>query len=346
MPDHENIQHQQVLLNTHRKNAIQLSQQAALYVQAVPIHIVNQLQHERAQIQHIKQALREWGVAVDDQPIDTQPSPESEEQAQVTPLRPSQDEIAQLMLKKRIVALATVGAVFGGAYMTGGWYKGAYFGAFNLPNELHGFSPLYYLHASWATIAVAIAGLLLAGSILLTLSVTRHWLGYLYTTSMLIAMIVIIGFWPFRFNPTVSPIEQFLGSRDYCIIALAIFAFAPLLFPEWRAKTSSLVRAATIDYWKHPYIIFLLCCIVALGYLAGLAQVMGRYHGQAAIWEGKMNVRWAKAAGEWWIFVATTDDGRYILYQRERSISKLFSQQDIEEFDGPVTAEPKNVLPP
>jgi RNA-directed DNA polymerase len=69
----EDIDHQEWLLNTHRRNVATLIQQIALIGILVPLQITNQLHDEREKIKRIKQILRGWNVPVKDHPDDDAP---------------------------------------------------------------------------------------------------------------------------------------------------------------------------------------------------------------------------------------------------------------------------------
>ena len=70
MPSQADIDHQQTLLRTYRRNLAHLVKQAASFgsEDAAPIHIVNSLDDARANISRIKGILRGWDVKVDDLP--------------------------------------------------------------------------------------------------------------------------------------------------------------------------------------------------------------------------------------------------------------------------------------
>jgi hypothetical protein len=75
MTSQADIEHQQTLLRTYRRNLAHLVRQAASYggEDAAPIHIANNLDDARANIARIKGILRGWGVKVEDGPDDEAP---------------------------------------------------------------------------------------------------------------------------------------------------------------------------------------------------------------------------------------------------------------------------------
>lgn len=68
MANQADIDHQQSLLRTYRRNLAHLVRQAASFgsEDAAPIHIANSLDDTRANINRIKGILRGWGVTVED----------------------------------------------------------------------------------------------------------------------------------------------------------------------------------------------------------------------------------------------------------------------------------------
>jgi len=68
MASQEDINHQQTLLRTYRRNLAHLARQAASFggEGAAPVHIVNSLDDARTNIRRIKGILRGWGVKVAD----------------------------------------------------------------------------------------------------------------------------------------------------------------------------------------------------------------------------------------------------------------------------------------
>src|SRR6476646_5203610 len=75
MTDQEDIKHQQKLLTIHRRNlANYLSQQTALGTAYTPPGVMNGIRETRDNIRRIKDILRGWNVAVENQPDDEPPS--------------------------------------------------------------------------------------------------------------------------------------------------------------------------------------------------------------------------------------------------------------------------------
>lgn len=239
------------------------------------------------------------------------------------------------------------------ALEVGGWYKAWYFREFSLPNELHGFSDGYYKHASWSTNLSALSGTLIAASICLCLYIRGVRLRHVLVWFALIIILFpwgILSFWPFHFDPYGPAWQQFIGSRDYSLWAMAVIVVIGASFyivREWRHKTYPLFKDLYSLLHKQAPQVFTLAIIGSLlfPFIAGLylyfmGYLMGKYHGYSAIWEGKMNVRWARVDERWWIFVARTDDELNILYDREGGKGRFFADSEIDELDGPVTQYP------
>ena len=76
MLEQETIEHYQKLLEIYRRNLHHLLEQVALHggMSSIPLDILNNLQHTRADIRQAKEILRANGVAVTDQPGDEEPA--------------------------------------------------------------------------------------------------------------------------------------------------------------------------------------------------------------------------------------------------------------------------------
>src|SRR5690349_14435056 len=76
MPSQEDINPQQTLLTTYRRNlALYINQQSMLGAAYIPPAIANGIREARENIARIKGILHTWGVAVEDHPDDDQPAP-------------------------------------------------------------------------------------------------------------------------------------------------------------------------------------------------------------------------------------------------------------------------------
>ena len=76
MPSQEDIDHQQKLLTTYRRNlAVYINQQSMIGAAYIPPAIANGIRESRDNIARIKGILHKWGVAVEDHPDDDEPAP-------------------------------------------------------------------------------------------------------------------------------------------------------------------------------------------------------------------------------------------------------------------------------
>jgi hypothetical protein len=76
MPSQEDIDHQQKLLTTYRRNlAVYINQQSMIGAAYIPPAIANGIRESRDNIARIKGILHTWGVAVEDHPDDDEPAP-------------------------------------------------------------------------------------------------------------------------------------------------------------------------------------------------------------------------------------------------------------------------------
>jgi hypothetical protein len=72
-----------------------------------------------------------------------------------------------------------------------------------------------------------------------------------------------------------------------------------------------------------------------------MGYVIGVYHGQTAIWQGKMGTRWVKYDDAWWVFAVRADAQRNFIFDRVRRQTKAVTDVQIEEWNGPVTRLPR-----
>jgi len=238
-------------------------------------------------------------------------------------------------------------------YWTGRVYKEAYFGQFNIPYEMLGFDARYYVYGSWSTLMVSISGLFL------TVNTAFGWLGWkqwsisasfwLFTISSVLllsaAVLVLysggyLGLTPTSFQTDGSIAKMVLGSTDVILILMLIpsIVISALSF-HIQCKVFAIIGTKICDIYKSSaneaigittlwIFIGLLSAWIMLGISA---QVMGRYHGQKAIAEGKMGVRAAKAFDKWWLFVVRTEDGRNFLYDSKEKKACYVKDDQIAE---------------
>jgi hypothetical protein len=76
-------------------------------------------------------------------------------------------------------------------------------------------------------------------------------------------------------------------------------------------------------------------------YLGAIGYFVGRYHGQTAIAEGKMGLRWVKLENEpndkEWMLVVRTADERNFLFNRDKNITRYVSDEQIQYIGELVT---------
>jgi len=235
-------------------------------------------------------------------------------------------------------------------YWTGRWYKEWFFFQFQIPYEILGFDIAYYLFGSWATIAVAAAVVLIIFNFALNIWARAAW--YWLGASVLLCTLAAISivFKPFPFNPYDSFFRKLIASKDLTIIVIGFVSFVLMMASICiqRDKTISLSHNIKAFYHKIASISVILPIAFSLGlilstwiYLATVGYNMGQYHGQSAIWEGKMGLRWVKVQGKWWILVTKASNGRNFIFDRLNNRTLCVPEAAIEEFDGLVTAAPK-----
>lgn len=224
-------------------------------------------------------------------------------------------------------------------YWTGRWYKEWYFKNFLINYASLDFDYFFYMHASWATIAVAISCLIIIAHFLMALVIKNNWYWKLYPAILCLLSLCIVTFWPFHFNSNGSFPEKLLGSNDLCLIVTGIAAAVGIgffIFSHINA-IRPVYRSITAFVKNHIILSLLTVFAVSWVYLAIAGYFMGNYHGQSAIWEGKIGVNWVKAKEKWWIFVVRSNDGRNFLFDRENTLTIIVSDNEISQINGNVT---------
>ncbi|MBK9940621.1 MAG: hypothetical protein IPP13_03240 [Kouleothrix sp.] len=109
MPTQEEIQNQLSLLETHRRTlAVYLRQRAQMSVLAPP-GVAHGIDEARKQIGRTKDALRQWGAAVDDHPDDTESAPDHASVAS----RPRKQLNPQILVALIAAAATIIAALIG-----------------------------------------------------------------------------------------------------------------------------------------------------------------------------------------------------------------------------------------
>lgn len=226
-------------------------------------------------------------------------------------------------------------------YWTGRWYKEWYFAQFHIPYEVLGFDTYYYFHGSWATMAVAILSLTILFTLALSLSLHVSWPWMIFSLFIALAGVARL-FTEIPFHPDHPFFRRIVGSKDLSIMALGFIALVVTIVASWRYVEAGHALTRIYGFAREAGLLSWLAIIIIFwAHLALCGYLMGVYHGQTAIWEGKMGTKWVKSAGEWWILAVRADAGRTFLFDRVKQRNKTVADNGIDEWDGPVTREPK-----
>ena len=230
-------------------------------------------------------------------------------------------------------------------YWTGRWYTEWYLNQFATNYTEIRCDRSDYLHASWNTVLTAICGLIILSHIALALYVLPEWYWLAFTAIATLTSTAILAFWPFLFDPYSSFFKRLLGAREFSLQAVGWISLpvTSVLAYQYRQKLIPVWSTLFVIVQQDSFaiMVIMLLFLFAWIYLALVGYLLGRYHGQSAIWEGRMGVRWVKVKGTWWILVLRTDDGRNLVYNRKQGISKFISDEEIEQTNGFVTRTPK-----
>ena len=225
-------------------------------------------------------------------------------------------------------------------YWTGRFYKERYFNRFLINYELVKFDKLYYLFASWTTFLVATSCLLIFLNTIFVFYLNISWLWRFISLIPLLFFVIIIFFWPFNFNPYSTFSQKFLGSKDLCltIIGIATATLISILFYTQPGQASSFYGIVVNLIENNRIQVLIMSSLFAFVYLTIIAYFMGQYHSKMGIWDGKMELRWAKFEDKWWILVLR-NEGKYFLFDREKNVCKIVDK--IDEINGFVTRNSK-----
>jgi hypothetical protein len=237
-------------------------------------------------------------------------------------------------------AAAAVGAFAWLAYWTGRWYKEWYFAQFGIPYEVLGFEPPYYIFGSWATIATSVCALALI--LAPVVFVRARLLSYLIVSVVLLGAVVVLQVLRPLFSPDAPFLMRALGSRDISVMAcgvlvISVFLVACLRREEALHAVRQLQRIVGATGVPGLIAGFLL----TWAFLAAMGYAMGNYHGQAAIWDGKMGTRWVRHDGSWWVFVIRADTDMNFIFDRSHRRTKVVKDSDLTEWGAAVTRSPK-----
>lgn len=245
------------------------------------------------------------------------------------------------MKEEVLKGVALAGALGWLIYWTGRWYKEWYFAQFQIPYEVLDFDTYYYFQGSWATVAVSILSLVILFNLAAAMVVRNSWPWMVL--SLLIALAAIVRlFIDVPFHPDQNFLHRIVGSKDLSIMTLGVTALGLIIIASWRLPEAARALERIQVFIRNAGLLSWVGIIIVLWlHLALCGYLMGVYHGQAAIWEGKMGTKWVKSGGEWWILAVRADANRTFLFDRIQHRIKIVADDGIDEWDGPVTREPK-----
>jgi hypothetical protein len=225
-------------------------------------------------------------------------------------------------------------------YWTGRWYKEWYFLQFGIPYEVLGFDRDYYLFGSWATVGTAASVLLLLAAPVLV-GWHRSWWPISWLSVPLLGAVIALQVWHPEFHPEAPWWRRLLGSGELVTMAGGLALLALLAVGLLSTQFRALLRNTLGKALAGPWYAWLIVLLLSWGYLAGMGYVVGVYHGQTAIWQGRMGTRWVKYDDAWWVFAVRADAQRNFIFDRVRRQTKAVTDVQIEEWNGPVTRLPR-----
>jgi hypothetical protein len=240
------------------------------------------------------------------------------------------------------LVLGLVGYLGALLYFAGRVYYEWYYQGFGINYKMLDVGSKDCIFSSYTSVLLTVSILPIAYSIGIYFESRRSFFLLLAILHFVASFIVVPFFWPIKFDSLGNKVMKFIGSKDLIVIANGIIAFLVLLVfglvssDRWRGFDwpSNLVRVSPIGF---TVTVFLSMFIV----LAVVAFIEGNYQSQAAIWEGKMGVRWSQKKGDqkWYIYVVRTSDGRNFIFSRTEQKPTCVRDDEIAMIDGPVTGK-------
>jgi hypothetical protein len=152
----------------------------------------------------------------------------------------------------------------------------------------------------------------------------------------------MLQIWYPEFHPEASLWRKALGSRDISVMVCGFATLGVLLAAYALNSSATKLLPRVYNSLQIPWVIkWLAIFLLSWAYLTGMGYMLGRSHGKTAIWEGKMGTRWVKHNGSWWVFVVRANGERNFIFDRVKHQTKAIKDGEIEEWDGPVTKDPK-----
>ncbi len=236
--------------------------------------------------------------------------------------------------KQLFVALVTTSPFI--LYFVGRWYKEWYFAQFSVYYSMLRFDVFYYVFGSWATMLVAATTVAIGMNLWLRFLQTGQILGRSVAIGLCVLALLRVVVLRLEFNPAQHFVTKLVTSADISLICLGLAAFAHgVSSRNVRAtvarKFDSLLMGSPLVWWVALVLFWAYCGVV--GY------TLGTYHGQKAIWEGKMGLHWVTVKGDArrWILVEQADEERVFLFDRERRIARPAKREDILEMQERVS---------
>lgn len=166
-----------------------------------------------------------------------------------------------------------------------------------------------------------------------TLYISPAWYWLIITLIISLVSVVILTRWPYKFNPTFPFFRKLIGSREFSLQATGWLSLGVtfIIVNQYPQKRISMLSDIYTVIQQNFIINILISLIIIWVYLALVGYFLGKYHGQSAIWEGRMGIKWAKIEGQWWLLVLRTIDERNLVYDRIHMVSKFVPDDKITQ---------------
>jgi len=186
--------------------------------------------------------------------------------------------------------LPFVGVVTALIYWTGRWYKEQYYNQFSTNYNSLKFDRVHYFFASWNTILTGICFLMILFNIALALYILPEWYWILFTFLAALTSLCILLYWPLKFDPNSSFVKKLLAAREFSLQFVgwgSLVGTLLLICQRWQQLAPTWSNLYTFLQDNLPLVLIVLL-IFSWAYLGLVGFLLGQYHGQAAIKEGRM----------------------------------------------------------
>ena len=245
----------------------------------------------------------------------------------------STDPILENILTALIIITSSGGVLL---YFTGRIYKDHYFGKFGFNSELLNMGFTYYVFASYVTLAVALAGVALLISLVLSVlafSISRQpiYLVLLVSLTLIHGVLMPNNLITFSRKPIW---KRLFGSKDLTFILINIsFSILICFISNSLLEIRLMWQFSFQIIQENPFTIVIVGYLLAWPYLGFTAFWVGSYHADAEIRYGKMIAPKVNFQEQEWIYIVRDSSDKSFIYNTESGKFKIVLDADLFKED-------------